>query len=330
MLKAWLRGEALPRPLLLPTLFSLGARLENLPLRSFHSNPTKIASALRQIRAVLKVDGVAAYFDPYMEAEALGCVREWRNDGSSVPCWPEGTSADDLRAKLTSLGDLAEKGPLRHACDVLQRAKAMLKDEPALMVRVSGPFELARQLVSGAVADERVEFAAEICASTVKTLAEAGADVILIAEELPAKLSGERCAWWASLLAPAINVARFYQAMPVLLLGGTEVSVEANLAVVFERSWDCVLCLETTKAAFLHKLLSQTGGNHIGLSLPTELFGGDSSFLALREPVFEAASGRKVTMFASAGDIPPNTDMKQLAATLNEMREAFAQAASRG
>ena len=56
IIKAWLQGEIPSRPLLMPILFSLGARLENLPLRDFQSNPTKIANALRQIRGVLKVD----------------------------------------------------------------------------------------------------------------------------------------------------------------------------------------------------------------------------------------------------------------------------------
>ena len=53
VIKALLRGEAPHRPLLMPIIFSLGSRLESLALRDFHSNPTKIANALRQIRSVL-------------------------------------------------------------------------------------------------------------------------------------------------------------------------------------------------------------------------------------------------------------------------------------
>ncbi|MGH3053909.1 MAG: hypothetical protein ACRDL7_02905, partial [Gaiellaceae bacterium] len=59
IIKGLLRNETPPRPLLMPIIFSLGARLENLPLREYLSNPTKISNALRQIRSVLKVDGLA-------------------------------------------------------------------------------------------------------------------------------------------------------------------------------------------------------------------------------------------------------------------------------
>src|ERR1700733_5972374 len=97
MIKALLRGELPPRPLLMPAIFSLGSRLENLPLRDFQRNPTKIANALRQIHSVLKVDGPGCYFDPFLGGGALGGKLDWLPDGSaklpSSPC----ASLDDLR-----------------------------------------------------------------------------------------------------------------------------------------------------------------------------------------------------------------------------------------
>src|SRR3974390_150284 len=98
MIKALLRGELPPRPLLLPTIFSLGARLQNVPLREFQSNPTKITNALRQILGALKVDGLSCSSGPFLEAEALGCEREWHADGSSsLKCLP--VSAVDDRSE---------------------------------------------------------------------------------------------------------------------------------------------------------------------------------------------------------------------------------------
>ena len=64
MAKELLRGVLPSRPLFLPILFSLGARVENIPLDIFLSNPTKITSSLRQMRGHLRADGVACYFDP--------------------------------------------------------------------------------------------------------------------------------------------------------------------------------------------------------------------------------------------------------------------------
>jgi hypothetical protein len=81
MIRAMLQGEPLPRPLLLPIVFSLGARMENLSLQAFLANATKIANSQRQIRNVLGLDGVTCCYDPYLEADALGFELEWSADG---------------------------------------------------------------------------------------------------------------------------------------------------------------------------------------------------------------------------------------------------------
>ena len=65
--KGLLQGIAPPRALFLPIVFSLGARIENLPLRNFLSNPTKISNALRQIRAHLRADGPLGLADWYFD-----------------------------------------------------------------------------------------------------------------------------------------------------------------------------------------------------------------------------------------------------------------------
>src|SRR5438309_7397759 len=78
MAKGLLSGIVPSRPLFLPIVFSLGAKVENVPLGTFLGNPTKISSALRQMRTHLRSDGVACYFDPYLEVEALGATLQDR------------------------------------------------------------------------------------------------------------------------------------------------------------------------------------------------------------------------------------------------------------
>jgi len=74
IVKAMVRGDAPTRPLLMPLMFALGAKLENLSLHDFRLNPTRIANALRQMFGVLKLDGVTCYLDSYLELKALGCI----------------------------------------------------------------------------------------------------------------------------------------------------------------------------------------------------------------------------------------------------------------
>ena len=225
IIKALLRGEHPQRPLLLPIIFSLGAKLENLSLRDFQSNPTKIAKALLQIRSFLKVDGLACYFDPFLEAEALGCWLNWQAEIPPTLECPQSAGVDELRRNLCAPEEISSRGRIPVARDVVRRLKVMLKDEPALMVGVSGPLVLATQLQgrqagTEAIPLDLVEFAADVTAAVAKTFVEEGADLIFLMEKFPQKISAAACESWAALLDPIINVIRFYDALPVLRVDG--------------------------------------------------------------------------------------------------------------
>jgi hypothetical protein len=326
MLKSLLQGEAPSRPLLLPIIFALGARLENLPLRSFRSNPTKIANALRQIRRVLPVDGLTCYCDPCLEAEALGCPREWRADGSCDITPLSFSTTADLRDKMKAPDTLADQGSVPVACEVIRRLKLMLKDEPALMARVTGPLSLAAQLSSASGPSEGslpprdlVEFASEVTAVVAKSFAEAGADVILIMEDSAPELSSEAVGWYASLLTPINNMLRFYEALPALVTGKI---LETGLALLLERLGDNLhLCPLLTTKAIVDCLIAHSKQKCIGVALPAEVFCGEL------QP-FERISGGilsepRLGLVTSTTDTPATADVKGLTRGLNALRNHF-------
>jgi hypothetical protein len=219
MIRAMVQGARLPRPLLLPIVFSLGARLENVPLRAFLSNPTKIAGALRQLRGALALDGVICYFDPYLEVEALGGEVQWHADGASRTLRAGSTGFDTLRERWPSPGEIGQLGRVSVAGEVVRRLKVMLPGEPALAVSVSGPRAVVAQLTGKApggesVSEEAMEFAAEAAVALCKSFLDAGANVIFLREEVGAIQDWQR---WADSLNPIVNVIRFYEALPVLL-----------------------------------------------------------------------------------------------------------------
>src|SRR6202161_3810977 len=97
MLKGLLQGIPQARPLFLPIVFSLGAKVESLPLREFLGNATKISNSLKQIRSHLRSDGVACYFDPYLEVEALGATLQYVNeDEPRTMQWPHRAAIGEL------------------------------------------------------------------------------------------------------------------------------------------------------------------------------------------------------------------------------------------
>jgi len=305
----------------MPILFSLGARLENLPLRDFLTNPTKISNALRQIRSVLKVDGLTCYYDPFLEAEALGCKREWKADGSCSLAIVPFSSSDDLCQKLNSPDSLVKGGRIPIACDVIRRLKLILKDAPALMASVTGPLTLATQLLGKTSSEQLpiafIEFASETTASVTKAFLEAGADVVLIVEKFVPAASHETLECYGSLLAPIFNVIRFYEAMPVLLLLdlGSRVGSFLQLA----GSWECVLCLT-------HSENQSAPGLARGIALPRTAFELNPFTDSQKVPALTGS--KQPLLITSTEDLPGTLDVKILAEMIARLKTISASANS--
>jgi len=325
ILKGLLQGTPPPRPLFLPIVFSLGAKVENLKLPAFLANATKITNALRQIRTHLRSDGVACYFDPYLEAEALGATLQYPPDDQSPTLqWPQPAGSGELPENLRSSEDAAKTPRVTVAVEVIQRLKSLLRDEPLLLAGVTGPFTLAAHLLNLRPVDvppreDFSEAALELAAATITQIAtkfvEAGANVIFIQESIFPVLSAEHCDAWAASLAPAFNIIRFYEALPVLLFSD-EISFAANREVVFARNWDCILCPALNlSAASGAEIAPPLGCANIGFALPTAAF--QPSATSTRENAAQwlhtIMMELRPVLVSTAGDVPASTDIKLLA-----------------
>lgn len=329
VIKALLRGELPSRPLLMPIIFSLGSRLENLALREFLSNPTKIANALRQIRSVLKVDGVACYFDPFLEAEALGCKLDWLPDGTRKLVPPPFSDADDLRQKLKSADSICEAGRIRVACDVLQRLKAMLKDEPALLVRVTGPLTLAAQLSNLDDQNSRtlppsilIELAAEVTACVAKEFVVSGADVVFVTEDFLPELPAGSYDQWAALLEPVINLIRFYDCLPALMLNAPARGRSVLPGLL--KSDGCLVGSLENPEAETESWNWQSITSVLGIALPGDLFVGRDDDGRLMSSVCVGLRDLKPVLLTSAADLPTTVDLKHVGVVLKSLREGGA------
>ncbi len=317
LIRAMLRGDLLPRPLLLPIVFSLGARLENLSLRAFLGNATKIANSQRQIRNGLGLDGVTGYFDPYLEAEAFGCELKWSADDMKPVLRPLTGDASDLRERLRAPAEIAGRGRIPAACDVLRRLKMMLPGEPALMAGVSGPYALAGLLVGNredaeSLRHDAVEFVAELTAAVCTSFLESGGNVIFIRED---NASIQDYKQWAELLSPIVNAIRFYEALPVLLLGNSP--PEAAIAAL-EAGCEGVICPRAIDLASGRNLST-------GTALPAAYL-PDACFLpaqkegsALGKSLQVLARDTSLSVLTSQGDVPAEVDVKHLASLFGNL-----------
>jgi uroporphyrinogen-III decarboxylase len=315
MMKSLLQGNPQPRPLIVPIVFALGAKIENLSFRAYLDNPTKISNALRQIRAQLRTDGVACYFDPLLEAEALGGTPHWdeTNQTRSIR-WAESAQKGELPARLRSPEEAANSPRVRAAVEVIRRLNSLLRDEPLLMAGVSGPFTLAARLTGidpGAMrqGQELSEPALEVAAAAItkitSALVEAGANLIFIREEVLPSLSPDKCQNWASLLAPLFNIVRFYEALPVLQISG-EAATAGNVEAMLEQSWDAVLCSDSEE--FTAPARGRDEKHMFGWSVPLEALETSESGGARALEL----SGIKSALLTTDGDVPVGTDLKHL------------------
>jgi hypothetical protein len=334
ILKDLLQGVPPPRPLFLPIVFSLGAKIENLPLREYLANPTKISNSLRQIRTYLRSDGVACYFNPLLEAEALGGVPQWPPESkfarqSDVPPqhpspalqWPHRAERGELPEGLRSPEDAAKGASVTVAVEVIRRLKSLLRDEPLLLAGVSGPFTLAARLMrwGETTTIQREDFsdaALDLAAATITQISskfvEAGANVIFIQEEVLPSLSAGECRAWAESLASTINIIRFYDALPVLLIANAN-SFAQNSHSISQQDWNCIVCpaLDVSDAAAASSFSKPTSKI---VFLPS-----DSRPDNFAQFLHTMISDLRPALITTARDVPAATDMKLLGRVWEEV-----------
>lgn len=305
-LRSLLDGIAPPRPLFLPVVFSLGARVENVAWRTFVANPTKISSALRQIRAHLRADGVTCYFDPLLEAEALGGVLSWKSDsGPAEISWPMAVSQAPLPEGLHSPEEAARSGRVPVAVEVIRRLKSLLQDGPLLMAGVTGPLTLGAMLVQARdraapgptdVPDAAISIAGAAVAAIAREFLEAGAEVILIHDRIFPP-SAEMAAEWRSQLETLTNIVRFYDALPLLIEGCGASPSYPNCSV-----------MGSAGERF------EPGAGMPGIALPPARFEPEESAgREFEQDLRRAMREIRPAVATTAGDLPANADIRRLA-----------------
>ncbi len=316
-----LQGIAPTRPLFLPIVFSHGARIENVPLRVFLTNPTKISNSLRQIRGRLHADGVTCYFDPLLEAEALGGRIEWDAEGQIRWLeWPGDWGDSTQKKKMVE--EPAKRGRVGVAIEVVRRLKLILRDDCLLMAGIAGPFALAAMLTRldrgqdirvGEIPAATLDLAAALMTPLATSLVEAGAGVIFIREEILPALGEEACAEWAARVAAAVNIVRFYEALPVLLLTDKR-SVEMNREAIARQNWDCVVCPALDGGApETMEGFRKLGAARFGIALPPDAFKVSATSEPHADDSFRGVL-REFTpaVVTTAGEVPADANMERL------------------
>jgi len=142
--------------------------------------------------------------------------------------------------------------------------------------------------------------------------------VILVVEKSLPSLSLAQCKEWAAMLAPAFNIVRFYEALPVLLLTDSNSFRDAQQPLL-ECEWNCVVCpdISASKSAPAHGSLRGS----VGIAAPLDLFAGKSGYEPSLQLVREAVTTLSPVLVSTAGDLPPDVDVRHAAEVFGQLRQ---------
>ena len=312
VMKALLQDSRPPRPLVLPLIFSWGARVENITRKAYLSDPTKIVSGVRQLWKHMPADSITCYFDPLLEAEALGAAVSWSSDGASAHLEPKPLAAHGLPDGLRSPDEAASAGRVPVAVEVLKRLKIQLREGPLRMVGLTGPLTLATDL-RGAHAEPPPPAAVDACGAAItaiaRTLLEAGAEVLLIHEPASAADAGTHEAA-LSQLETVVNIARFYEALPVLLAPESGDRPRFQFAAeIASRGLGCVACIEWQGQA-----PENAPSGKWGMALPMTTDGAEHATAPeSRQALLDAVLHTRPAVITTAGEVPMTAQWKNLA-----------------
>src|SRR5439155_652409 len=219
IVKALIQGQPPARRLFVPLIFTLAAKLEDVPLSNFVVNPTKIANSLAAIYQRLRPDGVTCYYDLFLVVEALGCQL---NLSTSPPALERPTTETALKM-LQQRGDVKQRGRLPVALEVVHRLRGTLRHSPALVIGLPGPLRVAQQLFDQDVLRELAEgdddaldsfeTLVEITLSVAQAFCLAGTHLLYF-DELDVPL--EFLPNWEEMMVALWKTVRFHGGLPVL------------------------------------------------------------------------------------------------------------------
>lgn len=219
-IKTILKGDLPPTPCFIPIVFTLASKIENIPLTVFLSNPTRLVSALREFQGFLKSDGIIAYFNTSLEAEACGCKLDRTFHPSKILSHPlkEGASPEAL-AQV----DVLSKGRIPIALETIKRLRSLIRDQ-AIVSSITGPITLTFYLYGENFKDvvppsAAFNVAGNIALQLTRAYCEAGIDLLLIVEEeMPKTVNESLIGILRDLLRPVCNVAKYFEVLPVLMV----------------------------------------------------------------------------------------------------------------
>jgi hypothetical protein len=229
------------RPVFVPFVYGLAAKISQLPLQEMVSDATYFSHSLEEAYQLLQYDGIVNNFDSTLEAETFGCELEWPS-GYSAP-----RTAGCRQLELREVNP-EESSRIPILLETTKRVVMSQGKEAAVIGVLSGPCSLAKTLTSDGEdknIEEVISLAGKLLTKLTKSLCELKIDAVFFREDLlgteyPAELLS-RNKDYAAVYATLFNLIKYYNCYPVLIVKDIEFDFLSELHRTIAPSGVCLL-----------------------------------------------------------------------------------------
>ncbi len=209
------------RPVFIPFVYGLAAKLEQIPLAEITSDASYYTHSLEDACNLFKYDGVVNNFDATIEAELFGCELEWPDDYAA----PRITSCS--RAELREI-DPAESSRIQILLETTKRTVMSKGKDVAVIGILTGPCSLVKTLMINKSDDTEnaIALAGSLLTKLVKNLCELRVDAIFFREDLlDSGYRDELLAYpkpYTDAYTTLFNLIKYYNCFPAIIVKNME------------------------------------------------------------------------------------------------------------
>ena len=289
------------RPVFVPVVYRLAARIEQTPLMEMISDPTVFTNALDGAWKLLRQDGIVTSFDPTLEAEFFGCPVDFPGDyDPPVADWTGGN---------VSAASIDNSGRLPVMLEATRRLVQTRGKEAAIIGAITGPCSLAAN-VGG---NEAFKIVGDLLTKLTRAICEAKVDALIIREDLlVGKFYDEFMARekaYTAVYTTILNLTRFYNVAGLLMVKGLKLEDLAALARKLAPA-GVILSGQKLSQDDLEYLKDLSASQKLAVGLPLPLEDGEEQFKIYEDFINQEKPGG--FFYTSDGEVPPEISLEGL------------------
>jgi hypothetical protein len=296
------------RPVFVPFVYGLAAKISQLPLQEMVSDATYFTHSLEEAYKLLQYDGIVNNFDSTLEAETFGCELEWPSDYST----PRTVGCRQLELREVNP---EESSRIPILLETTKRVVISQGKEAAVIAVLTGPCSLVKTIAGDQATEEVISLVGKLLTKLTKSLCELKIDAVFFREDLlgteyPAELLSRKA--YAAVYATLFNLIKYYNCYPVLTVKDVNFDFLSELHQAIAPSGVCLLGKRFGDDD-LDNLSKLSGSLKVAFGLPLPM-GNQTELLEQLTTISNFMSKNKSPGFfyVSDGEVPYDTPLETI------------------